>query len=352
MDIQLGLCCMNIELSDNKRKNNRITLNRTAIRKTCFDKGIDIIKERALENVKDIIPLLLWNEMNGIRVLRLSSDMFPHYTDPETPNYNLDFCKNELKKAGDLAKKLNHRITFHPGQYNVVGTPHQDKFEKTINDLSMHAEILDLMGMGKDSVMVVHGGGLYQQHKQSRDEAKKLTKERWCTNFVKLPESVKNRLVLENCEKCFTVEDCLEISEKINIPVVYDTHHYECYSILHPNEIQRPIELLIPKILETWTRRNIKPKFHISEQGTGKCGHHSNYVEKIPKHLFEIPQKYGIKIDIMIEAKKKELAIKHLHKKYPELLNNYKNQITNSSDIIQFTNKLNGSIKIRMKIKK
>jgi UV DNA damage endonuclease len=70
-------------------------------------------------------------------------------------------------------------------------------------------------------------------------------------------------------------------------------------------------------ILKTWSNRNIKPKFHISEQGSGKCGHHSDYIEDIPEYLLEIHEKYGINIDIMIEAKKKELAIFKLRDKYP-----------------------------------
>ena len=40
----------------------------------------------------------------------------------------------------------------------------------------------------------------------------------------------------ENCERCFSIEDCLKVSDKINIPVVFDTHHYDCYKILHPDE--------------------------------------------------------------------------------------------------------------------
>merc|ERR1712066_612233 len=72
-------------------------------------------------------------------------------------------------------------------------------------------------------------------------------------------------------------------------------------------------------ILQTWKRRNIKPKFHISEQGDGKTGHHSDYIKVVPDYLLEIPSKYGVDIDIMIEAKKKELAIFKLYKKYPFL---------------------------------
>ena len=63
----------------------------------------------------------------------------------------------------------------------------------------------------------------------------------------------------------------------------------------------------------------IKPKFHVSEQGEGRCGHHSDYIEVIPDYLLEIPEKYGVNIDIMIEAKKKELAIFKIYKKYPVL---------------------------------
>jgi len=54
---------------------------------------------------------------------------------------------------------------------------------------------------------------------------------------------------------------------------------------------------------------HIKPKVHVSEQGPGKCGHHSDFIETIPEYLLEIPNKYNINIDIMIEAKMKEQAI-------------------------------------------
>ena len=165
--------------------------------------------------------------------------------------------------------------------------------------------------MGNDSVMVVHGGGLYGD--------KEKTMDRWCEQYKLLPENIRKRLVLENCEKCFSIEDCLKISEKVNIPVVFDTHHYECYNLLHPENQMKPAVEYIEAILNTWKRRGIKPKFHVSEQGSGRTGHHSDYIEVIPDYLMEIPEKYNTHIDIMIEAKKKELAIKKLYEKYPQL---------------------------------
>ena len=173
------------------------------------------------------------------------------------------------------------------------------------------ATFLDLLETGKDSVMVIHGGGVYGD--------KEKTKKRWCEQYKKLPQNVRKRLVLENCEKNFSIQDCLDISKVVNIPVVFDTHHYTCYNILHPDEKLENESFYIPLILETWKKRCIKPKFHISEQGSGKTGHHSDYVEIIPDFLLEIPEKYNTNIDIMIEAKAKEKAIFKLYKKYPQL---------------------------------
>ena len=306
--IQLGLCCLNITMREKKPS---VFSSRKMIIKTIKEKGIDVLKEKILQNLSDTIKLIEWNENNGIRVFRLSSELFPHKTNPKVEDYTYDFAMQAMKMIGDKAKEYGHRLTFHPGQYNVVGTPNIDTFNQTCMDLKYHADVLDYMGMDQNSVMVVHGGGVYGD--------KKKTIERWIKQFHMLPENVKKRLVLENCEKCFSIKDCLYIAEIINIPVVFDTHHYECYNLLHKEEYIEPPEYFMSRILNTWTKRNIKPKFHISEQGSGRIGHHSDYVETIPTYLLDIPKKYKIHIDIMIEAKMKELAIFKLYDKYPEL---------------------------------
>ncbi len=306
--IQLGLCCLNMTL---RSQNPTVFSSRKMIIRSIREKGIDELKRRILQNLKDTIQLIKWNEEHGIKVFRLSSELFPHKTNPKVQDYTYDFALELLKEIGETARKYNQRLTFHPGQYNVVGTPVLKTYNKTIEDLSYHADVLDLMGMDENSVMVVHGGGIYGD--------KKATKKRWCEQFKKLPDKVKKRLVLENCERCFSIKDCLEIYRKVKIPIVFDTHHFECYKQLHPEEHFCKPEIYIPLILKSWTKKGIKPKFHVSEQGSGRCGHHSNYVEKIPDYLLEIPEKYGIDIDIMIEAKHKELAIFKLYEKYPFL---------------------------------
>ncbi len=306
--IQLGLCCLNMTL---RGQNPSIFASRKMIIRTIKQKGIYSLKIKIIENLCDVLKIMDWNEENGIKVYRLSSEMFPHKSNPKVEDYTYDFALELLKLIGEKSKKYNQRLTFHPGQYNVVGTPNEQTFNQTCVDLKYHADVLDLMGLGKNSVMVVHGGGMYGD--------KEKTKLRWCEQFQKLPENVKQRLVLENCEKSFSIKDCLEVSNRINIPIVFDTHHFECYKLLHPDEDFEDASMYIPLILETWKKRGIKPKFHVSEQGSGRCGHHSDYIEEIPGYLLEIPEKYGIDIDIMIEAKCKELAILKLYQKYPFL---------------------------------
>jgi len=306
--IQLGLCCLNTELRARKPS---VFASRTVILKTLADKGVDFLKDKILQNLRDVLIIMDWNEENGIKVYRLSSEMFPHKSNPKATDYTFDFAKDLLKQIGDKARLYNQRLTFHPGQFNVLGSPHENVLLNTITGLDYHASVLDLMGMDQNSVMVIHGGGTYGN--------KPETIKRWCRNYNTLPIHIKRRLVLENCERCFSVADCLEISKHTGVPVIFDTHHYTCYNILHPDETLQPPEYYIPDILESFKRRQIKPKFHISEQGAGKVGHHSDYVEVIPDYLLEIPEKYNTHIDIMIEAKMKEKSIKHLYEKYPFL---------------------------------
>ena len=301
MRTSYGLCCNVLCL---RERTPSVFPARRAILKTVLESGgLDTLRSRVIQNLNDVITILHWCDKHDIRAYRLSSDMFPHKSNPRAPDYDLDFADDLLKEIGSLAREKGIRLTFHPGQYNVVGTPNEQHFAQTCIDLSYHAEVLDRMGMGIDSVMVVHGGGLYGD--------KKETIARWCDQFHRLPESVKARLVLENCEKCFNIEDCLEVSRVINIPVVYDTHHHSCYQKLHPDIKLEDGSHYIERILKTWTRRNIRPKFHVSEQGAGRVGHHSDYIENIPIYLRELSD-----VDIMIEAKMKERAIFRLRRKY------------------------------------
>jgi len=303
--LNLGYACMNETIK------NRYPVSQSCIQKTFETKGSQYAIELALSNLDNVYKTLIWNEKKGIRLYRLSSNMFPHCTNPKViPKgskyaYDISVFREKCEKIGNFAKKYGHRLTFHPGQFNVVGTPNPDAFSKTVCELSLHADILDMMCLDEDSVMVVHGGGVYGD--------KEKTMKRWARQFQLLPQNVRDRLVIENCERSYSALDMLQLSDMTGCPVVFDTHHHSCY---HQKVAELPDpSTFLPDVLETWYRRGIKPKFHISEQAPGKrVGAHSDYVEEIPHYLLHLLQTE--EIDIMIEAKKKELAVAKLYKKY------------------------------------
>ena len=313
--IRLGLCCINSKLREQKPP---VFSSRTVRLATIESKGLDNLKALVILNLLDTITILKENVNLGIHVFRLTSELFPHSTNPKCGGYNIEFASDLLKAIGDTARDCNQRVTCHPGQFNVLCSPTESVVVNTVNELNMQARIFDMMGMDQDSVMVIHGGGTYG--------AKELAKQRWVDNFEKLSKSAQKRLVLENCEKCFSVQDCIDISYGVYdkygfyVPVVVDSHHVSCYDQLHPDEPNHNMSELIPVCIQTWVDRGIRMKVHISEQGTGRVGHHSDFVEVIPAYFLDIWYIFGERFDIMIEAKAKEQAVLHLMNNYPNVL--------------------------------
>ena len=318
-DIDLGLCCINTVL---RKQKPSVFANRTCRLKTALEKGVKYVQNLAIQNISDVLKILDWNYEYGIRSYRLSSDMFPHINNPRFgtdrfnkkgmklgTRYSLSFAKSILRQIGEKAHKYGIRLSFHPGQYNQIASPSETVFENTVRDLSAHARILDIIekniDVGKNKAIIcIHGGGVYND--------KEKTIKRWLNRFHTLPSGVKDRICLENCEKCYSTSDCLRICNTLNIPLIYDIHHYNCYTLLHPNEKQQEPQQLMPLVLSTWHKRNLKPYFHISEQGSGRVGHHSDFVKSIPDYILNI----GEPITLDVEAKAKEQAILQLKNKY------------------------------------
>ncbi len=126
-------------------------------------------------------------------------------------------------------------------------------------------------------------------------------------NYSNLEESVRKRIVLENCETTYSISDLLPLCERLSIPLVIDYHH----DSLLPSE--HPVNHYIPRVLEIWKKRGIKPKFHISEPrvpgGTfTEKRAHSDLIEGSMDILKAHPEG----VDLMIEAKLKEQAVHYL----------------------------------------
>ena len=69
--MSIGYACINMELSypqkygGKERGVNPITTNRTMIRRTFDEKGVDYVSELTLQNTKDLNEIISWNVLNG-----------------------------------------------------------------------------------------------------------------------------------------------------------------------------------------------------------------------------------------------------------------------------------------------
>lgn len=291
--INLGYACINMSIG------KKVTTNRTMIRKTFQAKGIDYVSELALLNSKDIIKILEWNRINGIKFFRLSSAIIP-WGDQIDLTQLKDYkeIKQELKKAGDFAKYWGIRITSHPGPFNVLVSPNESVVLKTLADLELHGKVFDMMGLSKTpyNKINIHCNGVYGDKKSALD--------RFIKNFKRLSKSVRKRLTIENDDKAsmYSVKDLMYVHNAIGIPIVFDYHHHT-FNTGGLSE-QNALELAIT----TWPE-GITPVVHYSES---KALHENNLKEKPQAHslyINSLPNTYGLEVDIMVEAKAKELAI-------------------------------------------
>ena len=294
--MRIGYACINMTLSGQKPK---ISTNRSMIKKTFLSKGIDYASELSLLNVVDLIKIIQWNEDNGINFFRLSSNIFPwasEYSIRDLTHYLR--IKHLLEGVGNLTKKYDHRITFHPGPFNVLVSPNEKVVQNTIKDLSTHGEIFDLMGLSRTpyNKINIHCNGVYGDKISAMD--------RFCKNFELLPDSVKTRLTVENDDKAsmYSVKDLMYIHERIGIPIVFDYHHHKfCTGGLTEQEA---LEMAI----STWPK-DITPVVHYSES---KSLHENNNKIKPQAHsdlINKMPNTFGYDVDVMVEAKSKELSI-------------------------------------------
>jgi UV DNA damage endonuclease len=292
----MGYACINMQLSKQKP---RIYTGRSMIKRTFKAKGIEYASELGLGNAKDLFTIVKWNNENGFKFFRITSNLFPwssEYKLSDMPDYE-EIC-NILSDVGKYVKENDMRITCHPGPFNVLTSPHEHVVDNCIVDLSIHGEVFDLMGLSRTpfNKINIHIGGAYGD--------KTSAMERFCTNFHRLPESVKTRLTVENDDKAtmYSVQDLYDgVYTKIGIPIVFDYHHHRfCDGGLSEKEA---LELA----MSTWG--NIIPVVHYSESRSIEQEDPKIRPQAHSDYIYDYIDTYGNRVDIMVEAKAKELAV-------------------------------------------
>jgi UV DNA damage endonuclease len=302
--MKLGYACINMQLSyptkyGKPKGTTPITTGRGMIKRTFESKGVDYASEITLANAKDLHNIMTWNVLNGYNFYRMTSGLAPWKTEYEWDDLkDIKEIKQWLHSAGTMANTHGVRVTSHPGPFNVLVSPNENVVQNTFQDLTMHGEVFDMMGLSRThyNKINIHCNGVYGDKQSAMD--------RFCKNFELLPESVKTRLTVENDDKAsmYSVKDLMYIHERIGIPIVFDYHHHKfCTGDLTE---QQALELA----MSTWPK-DIVPVVHYSESRskeqldeTIRPQAHSDLINKLP-------DTYGNEVDIMVEAKHKELAI-------------------------------------------
>jgi UV DNA damage endonuclease len=291
--MRVGYASINLTLAEQK-----IQVNRSMMKRTFLEKGIAYASTLALANFQDFEKVIDWNIQQNILFFRISSEMIPwmsQYNLTDLPDYAA--IKNILARCGAKATASGLRLTYHPGPFNVLAAKSESVLNKTLHELNLHAELLDLLNLPRTpyAKINIHVGGAFGD--------KTAALARFAENYGRLPDPVRQRLAVENDDKAnmFSVKDLLWLHEQTNIPITFDYfHHQFCTGGLSEEEA-------LLAAVSTWPA-GITPVVHFSsskkvhEDPTAQPTAHADY-------LYDPVHTYGQNVDIMFEAKAKELAV-------------------------------------------
>lgn len=290
-DMKIGYACTCI---DGFHTNYRTCIQRFAT--------VDKLEEIIQYNLTSFLTILEYNASHHISMYRIPSDLIPFGSSPvNTLPWRTLFHK-EFLLIGKFIKIHHMRVSLHPGQYSVLNSPRKDVVERAIEDVLYHVAILDTMDLDFTHKVVLHVGGVYGD--------KDAAVQRFINIYYTLPDIVKRRLVIENDDHFYHIEDVLNIANKIHAPVIFDNLHH---AILAPKIKKTEVEWL-DAVKQTWKQDDGVPKLHYCVQDCRKrIGAHAFTILSVPFLSF-VKQLEKREIDIMLEVKDKNLsAIKCLN---------------------------------------
>ncbi|MFU0824951.1 UV DNA damage repair endonuclease UvsE [Clostridium sp.] len=295
MRIRLGYVAISLKLP-------KVTSSSTVTFKTYSkfisdEEKLNKLKRVTLSNLDDLYKILQYNVENQIHFYRITSALVPLATHPEVKDWNYrSIFKKDFERIGKFIIQHNIRIDTHPDQFNVINSKREDVVEATKRNLFFHVNLFKDMGynLGK---MVLHIG--------SAEGGKDKAIDRFITNFRNYPEDITEKLILENDDKTFTAKEVLHICKTVSAPMVLDIHHHLC------NNEEDSLEDIIEDIFNTWNEEKLPPKIHVSSPKNGeKDRKHADYIEAEDFIRFiEMCKPLKRDIDVMIEAKQKDLAL-------------------------------------------
>ncbi|WP_205697427.1 UV DNA damage repair endonuclease UvsE [Conexibacter sp. SYSU D00693] len=270
----------------------------------------------SLDHLEAILGYL---DDTDIRFYRMATGLAPYASHPELTQFRDQPARfaDRLAEVGARARELGIRLTTHPGQYTVLNSEDAEVQRLAAVELEVQAELMDAMGLGPESIVVLHVGGAAGGPAAAMD--------RFCQGFELLSDAARSRLVIENDDRTFSLRDVLALSERVGRPVVWDILHHHCND---PDRI--PDREALELALATWPA-GVLPKIHYSTPKTAveeqkvKKGRrverrvvlpqlraHADTIDPIAFEQFLTETAEGLDFDVMLEAKAKDLALLRL----------------------------------------
>jgi UV DNA damage endonuclease len=253
-------------------------------------------EERLIQTVENnldcTLEMLRFNVKHRILFFRITSDLVPFASHPICQFGWQGFFQDKFWEIGDFIKAHGIRISMHPDQFTLINSLDIGVFERSLQELRYHGEVLDLIGLDTSAKMQIHVGGAYG----NRD--KSIT--RFIDRFVLIDEGIKRRLVVENDDRTYRVEDCLRIHAETGIPVLLDVFHHEV------NSSGKTTRELFDLVSKTWKERDGIPMVDYSSQKSGeRKGRHAESIDPTAFRKF-LEETNPFDFDLMLEIKDKE----------------------------------------------
>ena len=259
----------------------------------------------------------------NLRMVRLSSDILPAYTEPSWSYFwrkpdVVEYLERNFISIGNSARASNTRLSMHPGQFVVLASANEGIVQRSIEEFEYHADMVRYMGYGKtfqDFKINVHISGK-QGPEGIRNAYKRLSNE------------ARNCITIENEENSWGLDDCLSISDLV--PIVLDIHHHW----IRDAEYISADDPRVKRVVDSW--RGMRPTCHYSVSREDYLVGHNNLCAPDYKTLLEDGYKkqklrahsdfywnqktnewaitFLNQFDIMCESKGKNLASMELYK--------------------------------------